>query len=176
MKKILGKHINLRLVNLEDAEFILNLRTKKGEFLSKTDIDVGKQIEWLKEYKKRESKNLEYYFIVESKESVRLGTIRVYEMDFEGKKFTFGSFIIDGEISPKYSALEAIVMTFNFAFNQLGFQICFFDCRKNNDHANAFYLRFGAKIINEDGLDFYYEYDDELFKKNHNQYIKIFSK
>lgn len=176
MKKILGKNINLRLVNLEDAEFILNLRTKKGEFLSKTDIDVDKQIEWLKEYKKRESKNLEYYFIVENKELVRIGTIRVYEMDFKGKKFTFGSFIIDGEIAPKYSALEAIVMTFNFAFNELGFQKCFFDCRKNNDRANAFYLRFGAKLINEDGLDFYYEYDDKFFKEKRDQCTKIFSK
>ena len=55
MEKIItGKNISLRLVNIEDAEFIVNLRTKKGAFLSTTSPDISQQKEWLLLYKERE--------------------------------------------------------------------------------------------------------------------------
>ena len=66
MEKIItGKNISLRLVNIEDAEFIVNLRTKKGEFLSTTSPDISKQKEWLLLYKEREKLKEEFYFIIE---------------------------------------------------------------------------------------------------------------
>jgi len=37
MQKLIGKNINLRLVEIDDAEFILNLRLEKGKFLSNTN-------------------------------------------------------------------------------------------------------------------------------------------
>ena len=44
-----GKYVNLREVTLDDAAFILELRTdaKKSRFLHKTDHDLQKQIEAL---------------------------------------------------------------------------------------------------------------------------------
>lgn len=119
MIKISGKFITLRLVNLKDAEFILNLRAKKGEFLSKSNIDLSEQNEWLKKYKKREEGDLEYYFIIENKEQIAVGTIRIYDIDHENKKFTFGSFIVDANFAHKYSALEAITLIFDLAFDKM---------------------------------------------------------
>jgi hypothetical protein len=49
-----GKNISLRLVNIEDANFILNLRLNQGSFLSKTNPSLDIQKEWIKKYKKRE--------------------------------------------------------------------------------------------------------------------------
>jgi hypothetical protein len=57
-KIIIGKNINFRLVEIEDAEFILNLRFKKGEFLSATNPNLTEQENWIKSYKKREEQKI----------------------------------------------------------------------------------------------------------------------
>ncbi|WP_202392294.1 hypothetical protein [Helicobacter saguini] len=66
---LLGNNIIMRLVETSDAEFILEMRldSKKNRYISKVENDLEKQILWLKEYKKRESKCEEFYFIIESK-------------------------------------------------------------------------------------------------------------
>jgi RimJ/RimL family protein N-acetyltransferase len=161
MNKItIGKNINLRLVEINDAEFIVNLRLKKGEFLSTTNPNLTEQENWIKSYKKREELKEEYYFIIENKNGMRAGTIRLYDIDYKTKKFTFGSFIVDREIeyTHKLSAFEAMNLIFDFAFKKLSLNNCFFDCRKNNRKANDFYIRFGAKIIKEDDIDYFYNF------------------
>ena len=65
---IKGKNVNLRLVNESDAEFIINLRIKRGEFLSQTDPDIKKQKDWISQYKIRENNKKEYYLITDPKE------------------------------------------------------------------------------------------------------------
>ena len=50
-KIIIGQNINFRLVEIEDAEFILNLRLKKGEFLSATNPNLIEQENWIKNTK-----------------------------------------------------------------------------------------------------------------------------
>ena len=159
-KIIIGKNINFRLVEIEDAEFILNLRLEKGEFLSATNPNLAEQENWIKSYKKREELKEEYYFIIENKNGLRAGTIRLYDIDYKTKTFTFGSFIVDRESESihKLSAFEAINLIFEFAFEKLSLNNCFFDCRKNNRKANDFYIRFGAKIIKEDDLDYFYKF------------------
>jgi len=54
--------LHVRLVNEDDAEYILNLRTdhKLGRFLSKTVNDLEVQKQWIRDYKKREALGLEY--------------------------------------------------------------------------------------------------------------------
>ena len=159
-KIIIGKNINFRLVEIEDAEFILNLRLKKGEFLSATNPNLIEQENWIKSYKKREESGEEYYFIIENKNGLRAGTIRLYDIDYKTKTFTFGSFIVDRQSKSihKLSAFEAINLIFEFAFEKLSLNNCFFDCRKKNRKANDFYIRFGAKIIKEDDLDYFYKF------------------
>ena len=57
--------ISVRLVEEDDAEFILKLRTnrKLSRYLHKTDADIEKQIQWIRNYKKRELEGTEYYFL-----------------------------------------------------------------------------------------------------------------
>ena len=174
-KIIIGKNINFRLVEIEDAEFIINLRLKKGEFLSATNPNLIEQENWIKSYKKREESGEEYYFIIENKNGLRAGTIRLYDIDFKTKTFTFGSFIVDRESESihKLSALEAINLLFEFAFEKLSLNNCFFDCRKNNRKANDFYIRFGAKIIKEDALDYFFSFSFDDYQISKIKYKKF---
>lgn len=74
---ILGKYINLREADVEDSSFILELRTcpKKSKFINKTDPNLDKQIDYMKNYKTLDN---EWYFIIEDKHENPVGTISVY--------------------------------------------------------------------------------------------------
>jgi RimJ/RimL family protein N-acetyltransferase len=171
-----GRNINFELVGIKDAKFILDLRLANGNYLSETENDINKQIEWIKAYKERESRELEFYFIIKDKKNRSIGVIRIYDIDYSKKTFTFGSFIIDSSCGCKYAALESMTMLLEHAFNQLGLKTCFFDCRIGNDIANKFYIRYGAKLINKDDLNYYYKYDKEFFNKESSKYYQIINK
>lgn len=175
MNKLNSKNIDLRLVEIDDADFIVNLRLKKGRFLSKTDADIKKQVEWIRQYKKREQKKEEYYFIIENKKKIRLGTIRIYDIDYRNKSFTFGSFIVDRDnCHNKFVALESIAIIFDFAFNYIGLENCFFDCRIENEKANNFYKKLKAEIIKKDEIDYFYQYSKKTFLENISSYKSIY--
>ena len=57
--------MKLRLVQLEDAEFILTLRMDErlNRFISMVEAGLNKQVAWLVSYKAREANGEEYYFI-----------------------------------------------------------------------------------------------------------------
>ena len=64
----------------------LRLDNRLNQFMSRVDNDLNKQIEWIRDYKKRPE---EFYFIIESKNKEDYGTIRVY--DIKGDSFCWGS-------------------------------------------------------------------------------------
>ena len=57
--------IDARLVQVDDAEFILGLRTneKLSRYIHATSNDIEQQKSWMRSYKERESKGEDYYFI-----------------------------------------------------------------------------------------------------------------
>ena len=57
--------VTARFVTEKDAEFIVRLRSddKLGRFIHASDGSVEQQIEWTREYKKREAAGLDYYFV-----------------------------------------------------------------------------------------------------------------
>jgi RimJ/RimL family protein N-acetyltransferase len=69
----------LRLAELEDADFILSLRMneKLNRYLSPVTADTSQQINWLQQYKLRESEGSDYYFIIMNKAIGEIGLIRV---------------------------------------------------------------------------------------------------
>ena len=78
-KFISGKNINLRDITVDDAEFVLALRTdeNKSRFLHKTAPDLQKQIDYIRSYKNRTD---QWYFIITDKSGLRLGTVRIYDI------------------------------------------------------------------------------------------------
>lgn len=174
MNKIIGKNINLRLVEIEDAGFLLSLRSdpKKNKHLSTVDDNLEKQKDWLRNYKNRELLGEEYYFIIENKFDEPLGCVRIY--GFVGDSFTWGSWILR-EGSPPNAAIESAVQIYDFSFNNLGFSRSYFEVRKGNDSVKRFHERFGAVIVGEDEIQYFFNYDYEKYKIVRNRYLRYVS-
>ncbi len=166
---ISGKNINIRTVELSDAKFIFNIRQSsyKTKYLSQVKGTLENQIQWIKEYKIKENNKEEYYFIIESKITQQLGLVRVY--DLRENSFCWGSWIIK-EDAPTYTAIESALCIYEFAFYTLGFNNSHFDVRKGNTKVINFHKRFGAKIVNEDEMNYYFEYKKEKYEEIKQKY------
>ncbi len=170
---IYGKNINMRTVTTEDAEFIYNMRQNqnKTKYLSKVTGTVESQKEWIKNYKQREENKKEFYFIIESKDEEKLGLVRMY--DFKEDSYCWGSWLIK-EDAPKSTAIESALQIYEFGFYNLGFEKSHFDVRKGNDKVIAFHQRFCAKIVYEDELDYFFNFeksDYEITKEKYKRYL-----
>lgn len=170
---LIGKNINLRTVEIFDAEFIFEMRQnqKKTKYLSKVTGTVESQRDWIINYKHREEVKKEFYFIIESKNKDKLGLVRIY--DFKEDSFCWGSWLIK-EDAPKTTAIESALQIYEFAFYTLNFSRSHFDVRIGNDKVIAFHQRFGAKIIDENGLDYFFNFeksDYEIIKEKYKRYL-----
>ncbi len=166
-----GKNINLRTVELNDASFIYEMRQNesKTKYLSSVSGTVEDQKEWINNYKYREKNKKEFYFILESKEGEKLGLVRMY--DFQHNSFCWGSWLIK-ENAPKSTAIESALQIYEFGFYALGFEQSHFDVRKENSKVIAFHKRFGANIVREDELDYFFVYFDKAYEKIKLKYKK----
>lgn len=170
---IYGKNINMRIVEMEDAPFVYTMRqdASKTRYLSKVIGTVDDQKAWIKRYKQREEQNKEFYFVVESKDGEKLGLVRMY--DFKDDSFCWGSWLIK-EHAPKSTAIESALQIYEFGFYGLGFEKSHFDVRKGNDKVIAFHQRFGAKVVSEDELDYFFNFeksDYEVSKEKYKRYL-----
>jgi RimJ/RimL family protein N-acetyltransferase len=164
--KLISKTIYLRLAEETDADFIYSLRIDDSynKYLSSIDGTVEKQREWLKQYKEREKRGEEYYFIIHRiSDSKQIGTVRVYDFIKEENSFCWGSWILNKD-KTRYAALECALLIYDFAFETLGYTRCHMNIRKENTKVINFHKRFGVKIVGESELDLYGHYfvDDYL--------------
>lgn len=138
-----GKTINLKLVEKQDAKFLLKLRMNKNlnTYLSPVNNSFKGQEDWIINYKIREFNKKEYYFKALDKNNNDIGFARLYNIDYNRGELTFGSFIM-GENKTKYAALETIILLMQIAFNYLKMNKVLLDVRKDNLHAKEFYNRF----------------------------------
>ena len=165
----------LRLVNVDDAEFILSLRQNQNlnQFLSAVSPDIQMQRDWIISYKLREEQGLDYYFIVMDKRFEAVGMVRVYDINYENKSFTWGSWVLS-ENRPKYTALDSMILSYDFAFNELGLGLCQFKVHTANKRAKQFYERFGSKIIHQDDIETFFELTKlQYLQLKYNQYYKF---
>lgn len=170
---ISGKNINLRTVEVTDAEFIYSMRQnqEKTKYLSKVTGTIESQIKWIKSYKEREKEQKEFYFVIESKDEEKFGLVRMY--DFKGDSFCWGSWLIK-ENAPKTTAIESALQIYEFGFYKLDFKKSHFDVRIGNDKVIAFHQRFGAKIVSEDELDYFFNFekiDYQITKEKYKKYL-----
>lgn len=170
---ISGKNIILRMAEPNDAEFILALRSEsdKTKYLNQVENDLAKQQAWLESYKKRELGGQEYYFVIESRLGEKLGLVRVY--DLNAKSFCWGSWLIK-DSAPKTTAIESALLFYEFSFGQLNYKKAHFDVRKGNERVIAFHQRFGAIIVSEDELNYYFNFKLEDYlqiKQKYKRYL-----
>ncbi len=167
-----SKTIRFRLVEETDAEFILSLRTDKrlNNFLSHVSNDLQTQIDWIRSYKLEEHNGAQYYFIIESLDGVKCGTVRVY--DFVNDSFSWGSWVLN-ESKPRMAAVESALLVYEFGFNRLGFVRSHFEVMKGNLAVIRFHERFGAKKTGEDDQYYYFNILKEVVEAKKLELQKI---
>jgi RimJ/RimL family protein N-acetyltransferase len=164
VSELIGRSVKIRLVEIEDAEFITSLRInpKYNAHLSSVDSSVEKQQEWIKCYKLDELDGKQYYFIIETLSGLKCGTVRLY--DFVDDSFCWGSWILN-EDKTRFSALESAFLVYKFAFETLGFKKSHFDVRKENIKVIGFHEKMGAIKRSEDEQNIYYDiYPDTIWE------------
>lgn len=167
-RHIYGNNIILRNAEIDDAEFIVALRTDpiKGRFLSATSTDVNQQRMWLDKYCRDSG---QVYFIIEDRYGERFGTVRLY--DAQHDSFCWGSWILK-EGRPNGFAMESALMVYQFAL-ELGFASSHFDVRKENESVWKFHERFGAVRVAEGSDDFFYVLSKNAMVKSLQKYKRF---
>jgi RimJ/RimL family protein N-acetyltransferase len=164
-----GKTVFLREVAPDDAEFIVTLRTdpEKSRHLSATSSDVVKQEAFISSY--FESRT-DFYFVICDWSWRRLGTVRIY--DIREDSFCWGSWILCKD-APKNAAIESALLVYDFGFFSLHYPKAHFDVRKENERVVDFHKRFGAAIIGEDELNYYFDYDIDRYMEVRGKYRRF---
>lgn len=154
VEKIIGHKLAFTNVNRDDAHFICEMRNddRKNKFLSSKITTLEKQVEWIDAYENDVS---QAYFIINYKNK-KIGTIRLY--DVIDDTFTWGSWILQSGLPP-FCAIESALMIYAYGFDYLSFDNCKFDVRKENARVVSFHLKMGAKILREDSLNYYFDFN-----------------
>jgi hypothetical protein len=147
--------LHFRLIDEDDAPFILKLRTnpKLSRYLHSVDGTLTGQQEWIKKYKEREKAGQDYYFIFFDG-ATPIGLNRIYNI--QDHVFTAGSWIFDEGV-PFESAIASSLIVRIIAFEILGkdFENGFDGCHENNRHVLKFNKMVGMKesgrVLDEKG-------------------------
>ena len=110
--------IHVRLVMIEDAEFIVRLRTNmlNARFIHDTNTSISAQEEWIRQYKIREEEGKEYYFVFEVNGEPQ-GVYRIYNRHEDW--CVTGSWVFKPD-ADRNAALKAMIITHEIVFEELG--------------------------------------------------------
>jgi hypothetical protein len=156
--------LKLRFVDVDDAEYIFNLRTDPllGKFISETSQDLSDQIDWIKQYKDRQEKGLEYYFIF-TKGDNRVGVIRIYNIEKDNA--TSGSWICSPGLPFEIPTIIVLIMREIF-FETLDIGNELMDTRLGNKKVIRMHKLFGAQIIGQNEIDVFHLLAKKAFLVN----------
>jgi len=141
---VIGDTIKFRNVELNDAEYIYNLRVNphKSRFITATPEGVINQITWIKEYE--QSIDQAYFIIEKISDNSRIGTVRLYDpISYPTPSFSWGSWILSGT-APNHAAIESALMVYEYGFEYLGYNFSHFNVRRDNVSVCKFHERMGA--------------------------------
>jgi len=163
--------LQVRLAEVEDAEFILALRTdsRLSRHISATSPDLEQQRDWLRRYKLREAEGKEYYFIIQLNNNP-IGTFRLY--DIEGDSFVSGSWVFSPD-SPAGASILGEIICKEIAYENLGLKHNRGDVRKDNRQVLRYNMSYFPVVTGEDELNVYLEFTRENFEKYKQKHIAL---
>lgn len=157
------KGIKLRLVDTDDAEFIVSIRNneKKSRFISKTSPDVDAQKQWISNYKVREQEHKEYYFIAYDENNEDFATYRVYKI--ESGLPEIGSWVSKPDYANIKNSIKVDMAVKDYVLNELKFDTIQFEVRKQNTSVNSYHRLFKPELVKTDEENNYYLLNRETF-------------
>jgi RimJ/RimL family protein N-acetyltransferase len=172
---ILGKNISLRSAISSDAEFILYLRLNPdlNKFIKSINPSVKNQRDWISN--KLNEKN-DYHMIIEQKNTKKqLGIIALYDINFNDKTFDWGRWIIDKN-APNSTSIESALLLYELAFEEFRLKKSLFEVQKKNKKVVNFHKLFGATILKEDEIFYYFELMHSTYlisKQKYKKYTRL---
>lgn len=141
--KIEGKFVSLQSADVDDAVFTLKIRQDPvfNRFLPRINNTLDQQIAWIKSQREKEG---DYFFVVRNRKNERIGTISLY--DICGKHAEAGRLAMCGNA---FENIEAQLLVFDFAFNQLDIDSVDSYIYAENTRAIKFSKQFGCVICGE---------------------------
>jgi RimJ/RimL family protein N-acetyltransferase len=175
VSRVEGPNLVLRLIRPDDADYVFSLRTDPAynRHLSEVRGTAKDQRLWIESYKAHEVELRELYYVIERKDGVRCGLVRLYDIGTDS--FNWGSWILDHNKTRK-AALESSVLSFGVGFEGLGLSKAFVDVRSENEKARAFYVQFGMTELRSDDRNIYFVYPRERFEADREGFDAILAK
>ncbi|MBJ7533233.1 GNAT family N-acetyltransferase [Rhodomicrobium vannielii ATCC 17100] len=172
LTRIEGPNLVLRLIRLEDADYVHALRTDPAynRHLSEVRGTAEDQRRWIEDYKAREADLRELYYVTERRDGVRCGLVRLYDIGKDS--FTWGSWVLDCNKTRK-AALESAVLSFGIGFVGLGLPTANVDAHVENEHAQVFNRRLGMTELHRDSRRIYFAYLRDRFLTDRPSYMAI---
>lgn len=157
--------IKLRTVDVNDAEFILELRNdeRKKRFISETTTSVEDQKKWISAYKEREKAGEELYFIGSDKDNIDFGLYRIYKIKTGLPEI--GSWVTKPGYNNIINPIKLDVAIKGYVFNDLNFDKLQFEVRKLNSSVIKYHYLFKPVQVGEDELNYYYNLNKTQFEE-----------
>ena len=161
--------ITARLVSEKDAKTIVNFRSdpKRTQYMITLDSNIEKQKEWIKEYKIREAKGEDYYFVFHDNHGNPIGLYRISHIDYT-KKQAKGSSLITIRNENFYGLKISIIKNI-IAFDILEIEKIYADVHKENRGAIKL-----MKLLNYTFIDSETDFFDLILDRNN--YLKSLEK
>lgn|SRR5574344_217253 len=163
--------LHVRLVNENDAEFILSLRTDPilTKYLHETENNLTKQLEWIRAYKKREEVGLDYYFIY-SYENHNIGVNRIYNIT--NNTATAGSWVCKKGLDIE-QVVPSLLILRNIIFDVLEKEKDLFQVSKGNNHVLKLHKMMGATIIMENEEEYLLELKKDVYRSKRDYLVEL---
>lgn len=148
-KIIKGRYVLIRSITEDDADFSLAIRQdkEKTKFLHQVDNNLEKQTQWIKKQRLAEG---DYFFIAETFDGKKLGTVGVY--DIHENVGHLGRLLMVGN---PFQTFEAMLLSMKFAYEVLRLNELFGDVHVDNSASMNISEAFGFHFKEA-------EYDEEL--------------
>lgn len=152
-KIIEGLTVNLRAVEVDDAEITFSMRSdsEKTKYMHPAYGTVENQMEYIK---KQREKDGDYLFVVTDKEGKIIGMRGIYDVSNDhaesGRTIGYGD---------AFQNMEALILGLDFAFDILGVNKIFMDAAVDNQSVRGIQIQLGAKEYKRDrlpGLEYEY--------------------
>ncbi len=146
-KIISGRYVDLRSATLDDAEFTLSIRLDPEirKCFPPFEGTLETQKAWLTSQMQKDN---DYFFVViEKSTGERIGTVSVYDIDFEKRDAETGRYVIKSE-NPIIVA-EVMLLLHKFVFEELDLQKIHGFVLSHNKRAIRLNKFFGATFSSE---------------------------
>lgn len=169
-RRINGRFIDLVPFGEEWMEDFVRVRNAERNlyFFNQTYLlTIDSQREWYRNYLKRPD---DIFWCILDKSGRFIGSVRLYDMDADASVLSHGSFMIDADVADEAPyALEAEILSLDFAFDTLHIRQVVNENRHDNKVMNSLSKKVGFEFIKDTsigGVQYrYYLLSEDAYRK-----------